>query len=334
VTSALLSSLSKISAAHDDSPGTVESTVAAKRILQALRPALLVGISYYVGTRIGFAWTPIGQPNSTFWPANAILLAALLMAPRRTSWILLLVVLPTHMLAQLQAGVPVWTALGWFVTNTSEALIGAFCIARLTYPRNTLDNVRGVFTFVVFGVVLAPLATSFLDAAAVVITGWGRAFWPLGIERFWTNACGANTGSSDSTLEFKRHFMASEGQRSSIFGSSPARRWYSTGCGFSIRFSAFFAVYNSRTSVPSSTVFIMGCSPLWLGWIEPLSLIRRADLDQVHHARARAIPVRIHGTKRPVLTDSIMCGCRATDVPLGRHGRGATHARLPASDQW
>jgi signal transduction histidine kinase len=184
----LLSALSNISAARDNSPRAVEPSVVAKRILRTVRPALLVAISYYVGTRIGFAWTPIGQPNSTFWPANAILLAALLLTPRRTWWILLLAVLPTHMLVQLQAGVPVWTALGWFITNTSEALIGAFCIARFTHPRNTLDNVRGVFTLVVFGVMLAPLATSFLDAAAVVITGWGRAFWPLGVERFWTNA--------------------------------------------------------------------------------------------------------------------------------------------------
>jgi signal transduction histidine kinase len=188
VTSALLSSLSKISAARDSSPGTGESPVVVKRILRNVRPALLVAISYYVGTRIGFAWTPIGRPNSTFWPANAILLAALLLIPRRTWWTLFLAVLPTHMLAQLQAGVPAWTALGWFITNTSEALIAALCIARFTHPRNTLDNVRGVFTFVVFGVVLAPLATSFLDAAAVVVTGWGRAFWPVGVERFWTNA--------------------------------------------------------------------------------------------------------------------------------------------------
>ncbi len=188
VTSAFLSSLARISAARDNSPGTVESSVVGKRILRTMSPALLVAISYYVGTRIGFAWTPAGRPNSTFWPANAILLAALLLTPRRTWWTLFLAVLPTHMLAQLQAGVPGWTALGWFVTNTSEALIGALCIGRLTHPRNTLDNVRGVFTFVVFGVVLAPLATSFLDAAAVVLTGWGRAFWPVGVERFWTNA--------------------------------------------------------------------------------------------------------------------------------------------------
>jgi len=107
VTSTLLSSLSRISAARDNSPGIVESSVVAKRILRAVRPALLVAISYYIGTRIGFAWTPIGQPNSTFWPANAILLAALLLTPPRTWWTLLLAVLPTHMLAQLQAGVPV-----------------------------------------------------------------------------------------------------------------------------------------------------------------------------------------------------------------------------------
>jgi signal transduction histidine kinase len=193
VTSTLLSSLSRISAVRDSSLGTIESSVAVKRILRTVRPALLVGIGYYIGTRIGFAWTPIGQPNSTFWPANAILLAAFLLAPWRTWWTLLLAVLPAHMIAQLQAGVPVWTAVGWFITNTSEALIGAFCITRFSHQKKTLDSVRGVFIFVVFGVLLAPLATSFLDAAAVVITGWGRAYWPLGLERFWTNALAALT---------------------------------------------------------------------------------------------------------------------------------------------
>ena len=188
VTSTLLSSLSRISRAGDTPHETVKPVAAAKRILGDVSSALLVGISYYVGTRIGFAWTPVGQPNSTFWPANAILLAAFLLAPRRTWWTLLLAVLPAHILAQLQAGVPLLTAMGWFMTNTSEALIGAFCITRLSRPKNTLDNVRGVFAFVVFGVLLAPLATSFLDAAAVVITGWGRNYWPLGLERFWTNA--------------------------------------------------------------------------------------------------------------------------------------------------
>jgi integral membrane sensor domain MASE1 len=167
---------------------TQESFVPTNRILPTVSAVLLVGISYYVGTRIGFAWTPSGQPNSTFWPPNAILLAALLLTPPRTWWMFLLAVLPAHMFAQLQTGVPVWTAVGWFVTNSIEALIGAYCISKLSGSAKRLDSVRGVLIFVIFGVLFAPLATSFLDAAAVVITGWGRDYWHLGMERFWTNA--------------------------------------------------------------------------------------------------------------------------------------------------
>ncbi len=165
-----------------------ESPLLANRILPVVMVALLVGVSYYVGTRIGFAWTPAGRPNSTFWPPNAILLAALLVVRRKEWWTLLLTVLAAHMVAQLQAGVPAWTAGGWFLTNSSEALIGAYCITRFTDSARRLDGVRGVLVFVVFGVLFAPLATSFLDAFAVVITGWGKGYWPLSLERFSTNA--------------------------------------------------------------------------------------------------------------------------------------------------
>jgi signal transduction histidine kinase len=39
-----------------------------------------------------------------------------------------------------------------------------------------------------FGVLIAPFATSFLDAAGVVLTGWGRGYLSISAERFWTNA--------------------------------------------------------------------------------------------------------------------------------------------------
>ena len=186
VSRALLSSLPTTSTTRVNTPETAASSV--DRILPFGRAALLVAISYYVGTRIGFTWTPAGQPNSTFWPANAILLAGLLLTPRKAWWMLFLAVLPAHMFAQLQSGVPVGTALSWFVTNGSEAIIGAYCITRFTDSQKRFVTVRGVLIFVVFGVLFAPLATSFLDAGAVVLTGWGRHYWPLGMERFWTNA--------------------------------------------------------------------------------------------------------------------------------------------------
>lgn len=167
--------------------GTRRSFRAAARILPSVGSGLLVAIGYYLGTQIGFVFTPSGRPTSTFWPPNAILLAAFLLVPPKKWWALLVAVFPAHMFAQLHSGVPLWTATGWFFTNSSEALIGAFCITRFVSPKNELDSVRGVFAFVTFGVVFAPLATSFLDAAAIVITGWGRGYWTIGIERLWSN---------------------------------------------------------------------------------------------------------------------------------------------------
>ena len=188
VTNTLVSALSKSSGGRDQVSEHRGYATSTNRLVRTISSALLVGIAYYIGTRIGFALTPIGQPNSTFWPPNAVLLAAFLLAPRRIWWTFLLAVLPAHLLAQLQIGVPLATAAGWFITNTSEALIGAFCITQLAPKDRVFESVRGVFLFVVFGVLLAPLITSFLDAAAVVITGWGRNYWPLETERFWTNA--------------------------------------------------------------------------------------------------------------------------------------------------
>jgi len=181
---ASFSSLWKLPLVNELSGISLSSTPALHRF----GSSLLVGSSYYIATRLGFAWTPSGQPNSTFWPANAILLAAFLLAPRRIWWTLLLAVWPAHMIAQLQSGVPVWTASGWFISNSAEGLIGASLIVRFTRQESLFDTVRGVLTFVFCGVLIAPLLTSFLDAGAVVVTGWGHGYWPLGAERFWTNA--------------------------------------------------------------------------------------------------------------------------------------------------
>ena len=168
-------------------PGSPRTSTVV-RISRNWSPAILTAIGYYAGTVLGFGFTPKGQPNSAFWPPNAILLAGFLLVPRRLWWTLLVLTLPAHMGAQLRAGVPLWTAIAWFSTNSSEALIGAFCITEFIRPTRLFESARGVLIFIGFGVLIAPFATSFLDAAAVVLTGWGHGYAPIGAERFWTNA--------------------------------------------------------------------------------------------------------------------------------------------------
>ncbi len=158
-----------------------------RNVLRNARVPLLVAISYYAGTKIGFLFTPANSPISTFWPPNALLLAAFLLTPRRTWWAFILAVLPAHLFAQLPTGVPLARTLGWFLGNTSEAMLGAICIAHFRKQERLFSSVRGVTIFLAFGVFGAPLITSFLDAAVVQLTGFSGHYWMMWITRLSSN---------------------------------------------------------------------------------------------------------------------------------------------------
>lgn len=151
--------------------------------------ALLVAIAYYVGAKVGFALTFYPHPISTLWPPNAILLAALLLTPPRSWPWLLLAAFPAHLAAELQGGVPTAMLLGWFVSNCSEALIGAIGVRWMMRGPLRLDSLEHVSVFVLFGALLAAFASSFLDAAFVKLIGWGEgSYWQLWRMRFFANA--------------------------------------------------------------------------------------------------------------------------------------------------
>lgn len=154
---------------------------------------ILVSLSYYVGSQLGFFLTPKTEPIATYWPANAILLAALLLTSPRRWWALIVGVLGAHLLVQLPKGIPLTTAMGWFAGNSGEALLGAALLYRFRKREPLFESVRGLFYFSTVGVFLAPFVTSFLDAAVVVITHTGEYYWILWMTRFFSNALAAMT---------------------------------------------------------------------------------------------------------------------------------------------
>jgi hypothetical protein len=76
------------------------------------RAAVLVFAGCYLGSVLGFALTFQKNPVSVLWPPNSILLAALLLAPVRTWYFLLLAALPAHWFSQTQSQVPPAIMLG------------------------------------------------------------------------------------------------------------------------------------------------------------------------------------------------------------------------------
>lgn len=154
---------------------------------RVLRAMLIVGIAYYVGALTGLALTMQTQPVSTLWPPNAILLAALLLTPPRIWPFLLLGALPAHLLVELNSGIPLRMVLSWFVSNSTEALIGAGLMRQIDRsPR--LDSFRRAANFLVIGVFLATFLSSFLDAALVAWNRFGtESYWDVWRPRFLSN---------------------------------------------------------------------------------------------------------------------------------------------------
>src|SRR5206468_10445314 len=150
--------------------------------------ATLVCVGYFIGARVGFAFTIHPSPVSTLWPPNSILLAALLLAPTRTWAILLLAAFPAHLAIQLANGIPVTMILLWFISNCSQALIGATCVRHFTGGPLRFDDSRHVGVFV-FGSIVGVFVSCFLDAGFIeLVGGWGEGpFWQLWRARFFSN---------------------------------------------------------------------------------------------------------------------------------------------------
>jgi PAS domain S-box-containing protein len=153
---------------------------------------LCVFAGYYLGAKIGFALTFKPYPVSVLWPPNSILVAALLLTPPRIWWFVLLAAFPAHCATQLQSHVPPLMILCWFISNCSEALIGAGLTRYLIGGPLRFTNLRNAAIFCLCVVFTGPFLSSFLDAAFVRWNAWGGGtYWELIRIRFFSNALAA-----------------------------------------------------------------------------------------------------------------------------------------------
>ena len=186
--------MSKIDLAgrNSQSSGAKRDDLSSRRLFMN---ALLIGSAYYAGALVGFALTFSDDAVSTLWPPNAILLAGLLLTPTASWWAIIVATLPAHLVVQLQTNVPILMTLSWFISNSAEALVGAW-LFRYFVRREIVDfsNFRHVVIFTMTAVLFSPFATSFLDAGLVVLNQWKQPdFWEVWKMRFPANALAALT---------------------------------------------------------------------------------------------------------------------------------------------
>jgi two-component system, LuxR family, sensor kinase FixL len=161
--------------------------------LHHLRVASFVFVGYYLGARLGLALTFVPNPVSVLWPPNSVVFAALLLLPVQSWWVVAAAALPAHLLAEMQGGVPIAMVLCWFVSNMSEALIGATCLRLLRPQPVTFGALRDVSAFMVAAFVAAFLS-SFIDAAFVAVNAFGdSSYWVVWRTRLLSNVTAALT---------------------------------------------------------------------------------------------------------------------------------------------
>jgi two-component system sensor kinase FixL len=162
-------------------------TTTPARVWTLVGTAAIVGVGYYVGIQVGNLLRFPPATTSVLWPPNAILTAALLLVPPRRWWVCLAGAFPVHFLFQ--------TTLGWaapligalFLTNCSEALIAAGFIRVFSDAPLRFDTLRRAFVFVLGAGLIAPLLSSFADAA-VVQAFQGEPFWTVWRTRLFANS--------------------------------------------------------------------------------------------------------------------------------------------------
>jgi PAS domain S-box-containing protein len=164
-------------------PSGVDSTLRRK-----LTVAALVAIGYYFTAKLGFAFALQPGSVSTLWMPNSILMVGLLLMPMRSWWIILVAALPAHLASEVQGGVPLTMIMSWFVSNSFQALFGAYFICRFVDDGLRFDRLSDLTVFLFFGAFLAPFLASFLDVALVKLNGWGtNPFWEI-----WRVRCLSN----------------------------------------------------------------------------------------------------------------------------------------------
>jgi integral membrane sensor domain MASE1 len=137
---------------------------------------LLVCAGYYIGALAGKSLRFPSSNLALVWPPTAILLAALLLAPRRTWWIYLLAAAPVHILVQVQDAVPVWGIISLLLGNFGQAVLAALFVHHFNKGAQPFDTFRAMVIFMLGAVIVAPVVVSSIAAYLYVLSGWEHSY--------------------------------------------------------------------------------------------------------------------------------------------------------------
>jgi len=133
---------------------------------QTLLNALLVGFTFYLGCKLGLALATPTDKIATFFPANAIVLAALLLTEQRRWWAYLLVMVLADITISMEYDLLAHRVVLFSIANFLEALVAAVSLRYLLASPIKFEQISEMLRF--FLVVL--VSGSFAACVASAVT--------------------------------------------------------------------------------------------------------------------------------------------------------------------
>ena len=119
---------------------------------------LLLALSYYFAARFGLGFRFYSSQVGVIWPANAILVSALLLTSRKHWWVVLLTTAMAHGVVMFEV-VPAWRWTWQIASNSIFALIMVEALRRWAGPATSLRKRRQVSVYAFVSFATAALCT-------------------------------------------------------------------------------------------------------------------------------------------------------------------------------
>ena len=138
-----------------------DDSVALKRVAIVVAEAMVLALGYFLATQLVLGFRFANSQLGVVWPGNAIVLAALLLTPRKRWWTVFVVIAPVHALVMSEL-VPAWRWLWQIACNGAFTMAAAEAMRRFAGFPLHFESRRQVFAFAgitIGGAVLYAFAT-------------------------------------------------------------------------------------------------------------------------------------------------------------------------------
>jgi signal transduction histidine kinase len=157
---------------------------------QTALSAIFVGIAFYLGCELGLTLMATSNNIAMFFPANAIVLAALLLTHQRRWWAYLLVMVLVDIALSVGDGLLVHRVILFSAANLTEVLVAAIGLKFLVAGPVKFERLQEMLIFLLLAVLLAPVASACLASAVTLFETPAPNYWLFWQSWFLSDALG------------------------------------------------------------------------------------------------------------------------------------------------